>query len=45
MAKTAILIDGVFYRKRARHLWGEKVQKIALKSWKRTAKYIYIEDE
>lgn len=24
MAKTAILIDGGFYRKRARHLWGEK---------------------
>ena len=24
MAKTAILIDGGFYRKRAKHLWGEK---------------------
>jgi len=24
MSKTAILIDGGFYRKRARHLWGEK---------------------
>lgn len=24
MPKTAILIDGGFYRKRARHLWGEK---------------------
>lgn len=24
MAKTAILIDGGFYRKRAQHLWGEK---------------------
>lgn len=24
MSKTAILIDGGFYRKRAKHLWGEK---------------------
>ncbi len=24
MPKTAIMIDGGFYRKRARHLWGEK---------------------
>lgn len=24
MARTAILVDGGFYRKRARHLWGEK---------------------
>lgn len=24
MIKTAILVDGGFYRKRARHLWGEK---------------------
>ena len=24
MAKTAILVDGGFYRKRAAHLWGKK---------------------
>lgn len=24
MAKTAIMVDGGFYRKRAKHLWGEK---------------------
>ena len=24
MIKTAILVDGGFYRKRARYLWGEK---------------------
>lgn len=24
MAYTAILVDGGFYRKRARHLWGKK---------------------
>ncbi len=24
MSKTAILIDGGFYRKRAKHLWGDK---------------------
>ena len=27
MAKTAILVDGGFYRKRAKHLWGEKNSK------------------
>ena len=27
MAKTAVLVDGGFYRKRARHLWGEKSAK------------------
>lgn len=27
MAKTAILIDGGFYRKRAKYLWGEKTAK------------------
>ena len=24
MSKTAILVDGGFYRKRAAHLWGKK---------------------
>ena len=29
MSKTAILVDGGFYRKRAKHLWGEHEPKEA----------------